>query len=75
MADPLFPPLTRCFTRNSPPIVVSGIASSTPTAANVLSQPEAFQVIVEQSLLITGFAVLVAAVIVSLFVSRRIPDR
>jgi signal transduction histidine kinase len=48
--------------------------SSPPPAATAVSQSDAFQSILEQSLLIAGFAVLGAAVVVSLFVSRRIVE-
>ncbi|HEX9074171.1 MAG TPA: ATP-binding protein [Anaerolineae bacterium] len=48
--------------------------AATPSSPNHTSQPEVFQNILEQALLISGFAVLAAAVIVSLFVSRRIVE-
>ncbi len=45
---------------------------SEPTST--ISQPERFQTVVDQSLLISAFAALAAAVVVSLFVSRRIVE-
>jgi len=45
---------------------------SEPTATN--TQQERFQTVVDQSLLISAFAALAAAVVVSLFVSRRIVE-
>jgi len=41
---------------------------------STISQPERFQTVVDQSLLISAFAALAAAVVVSLFVSRRIVE-
>jgi signal transduction histidine kinase len=45
-----------------------------PQPVGLPTQQEQFQVVVDQSLLISGFAALAAAVVVSLFVSRRIVE-
>jgi signal transduction histidine kinase len=50
----------------------TGLVASPP--ASTVSQDQRFQVVVDQSLLISAFAALAAAVIVSLFVSRRIVE-
>jgi histidine kinase len=49
------------------------VASETPPVA-VPGQQERFQAVVDQALLISAFAALAAAVVVSLFVSRRIVE-
>jgi histidine kinase len=51
-----------------------GAPSDTPAASASESQLERFQTVVDQGLLISGFAALTAAVVVSLFVSRRIVE-
>ena len=52
----------------------TGALTTTSAQTVVQSQQTRFQVVVDQSLLISAFAALAAAVIVSLFVSRRIVE-
>jgi histidine kinase len=52
----------------------TGKLATSPPAPGEPSQQERFQVVVDQSLLISAFAALAAAVVVSLFVSRRIVE-
>jgi signal transduction histidine kinase len=49
-------------------------ASGIPTEGGAPTQQERFQAVVDQALLISAFAALAAAVVVSLFVSRRIVE-
>lgn len=73
-------PTAQFFARN--PLIGTGgsslapavLDSSLPPTTTVTPQPEILQYILEQSLLIAGFAVLTAAVVVSLFISRRIVE-
>lgn len=72
-------PTAQFFAQN--PLIGSDTTSLSPDNAsaaaanpNHVTEPATFQYILEQALLISGFAVLVAAVIVSLFVSRRIVE-
>lgn len=55
---------------------VSGIANSAtpPNSTLLIPAQDRFQIVVEQSLLIAGFAALAAAIVVSLYVSRRIVE-
>lgn len=63
---------------NTPPLTLGSAAAETggldPTAALPATAQEQFQAVVQQALLISGFAALAAAVFVSLFVSRRIVE-
>ena len=52
----------------------TGQVGAPPVASASESQLERFQTVVDQGLLISGFAALTAAVVVSLFVSRRIVE-
>src|SRR5690349_8875964 len=53
---------------------VSETASPAQTTPVTVTNQERFRIVVEQSLLIAGFAALAAAVVVSLYVSRRIVE-
>lgn len=53
---------------------VSGLPSSAQVSPASASSLARFQTVVEQSLLVAGFAALAAAIVVSLFVSRRIVE-
>jgi signal transduction histidine kinase len=48
--------------------------AAVPTAPASVTQIERFQIVVDQALLISAFAALAAAIVVSLFVSRRIVE-
>lgn len=63
---------------NTPPLTLGSAAAETgqidPTTAPPATAQQQFQAVVQQALLISGFAALAAAVFVSLFVSRRIVE-
>ncbi|MBI4788366.1 MAG: HAMP domain-containing protein [Chloroflexi bacterium] len=68
-------PTAQFFARN-PMIGTSDstLLAAAPPDTPAPSQQDTFQSVIEQSLLIAGFAVFTAAVVVSLFVSRRIVE-